>query len=164
VNAILTAAQTPTGAAGTALFTYNAASPVDVAATLAVNPAITASDLAPADPGPPAVGNGAALELSNLGSSTAAGDEIDGQTILDYAGSIASAIGQQTADAQSNQTLHTQLLAQAQAVQTQISGVSLDAEAATILQLQQGYDAAGKMVSVIASLASTLVNMIPATS
>lgn len=164
VNAILTGAQTPSGAAGTALFTYNAASPVDVAATLEVNPAITASALAPADPGPPAVGNGAALELANLGSSTAAADMVDGQTILGYAGSIATAVGQQASDAQTNQTLYTQTLAQAQSVQTQISGVSLDAEAALIMQYQQGYDAAGKMVSVIDSLASTLINMVPSTT
>jgi len=29
------------------------------------------------------------------------------------------------------------------------------------MQLQQGYDAAGKMVSVIAELANTLINMVP---
>jgi flagellar hook-associated protein 1 len=164
VNAVLTSAQTPSGAAGTALFTYNAASPVDVAATLQVNPAITASGLAPADPGPPPVANGAALALSNLGSSTAAGDTIGGQTILDYAASMATSIGQQASDAQTNQTLHTQLLAQAQSVQTQISGVSLDAEAALVMQLQQGYDAAGKMVSVIDSLATDLLDIVPAPS
>ena len=67
----------------------------------------------------------------------------------------------QASDAQTGQTLHTQLLSQAQAVQTQISGVSLDAEAALVMQLQQGYDAAGKMVSVIGSLANTLINMVP---
>ncbi|HUA85577.1 MAG TPA: flagellar hook-associated protein FlgK [Bryobacteraceae bacterium] len=164
VNQILTSAQTTGGQAGTALFTYDAASPVDVAATLAVNPSITGDELAPVDPGPPEVGNGAALALSNLGNSTASTSATDGQTILEYSASIATQVGQQASDAQTGQTLHTQLLAQAQSVQTQISGVSLDAEAALVLQLQEGYDAAGKMVTVISSLATTLINMVPSTA
>jgi flagellar hook-associated protein 1 len=160
VNQILTAGTTPGGAPGTALFTYSSASPVDVAATLALNPAITASGLAAADA---SGGNGAALQLSNLGDSTASGDEINGQTIVQYAASVATQIGQQASNAQTGQTLQTQLVSQAQAMQTQISGVNLNAEAALIMQLQQGYDAAGKVVTVISSLATTLINMIPAT-
>lgn len=158
VNQILTSGTTLNGAPGTALFDYNAASGVDVASTLTVNPNITTSDLAPTNANG---GNGAALQLSDLGDSTAPTDTIAGQTINQYVAGIATQVGQQAANAQSNQTLQTQLVSQAQAVQTQISGVSLDAEAALIIQLQQGYDAAGKMVSVIDSLASTLINMIP---
>jgi flagellar hook-associated protein 1 FlgK len=161
VNSILTSATTATGAAGVALFTYSNASPVDVAATLALNPAITTSTLAASNPGPPVVANGAALQLANLGSSTAAADTINGQTILQFAASTATNVGQQAATAQTNQTLYTQLLGQAQAVQTQLSGVSLDAEAVKVLELQKGYSAAGKMVSVIDSLATTLINMVP---
>jgi flagellar hook-associated protein 1 len=158
VNAILSSATTPSGQAGVPLFTYSAASPVDVAATLAVNSSITADELAPASS---SSGNGAALELANLGNSDAAADQIDGQTILGYAASIATQVGQQASDAQTGENLHTQLLAQAQAIQTQISGVNLDASAAQVLQLQQDYDAVGKMVTVIDSLSSTLINMIP---
>jgi flagellar hook-associated protein 1 len=164
VNAILTSANTTGGQPGTALFTYSTGSPVDVAATLSLNPAITASDLAPADPGPPAVGNGAAIELSNLGNSTGSADTIDGQTILNYTSSVASAVGLQASDAQTNQNLFTQQLAQAQAVQTQISGVSLNAQAVQVTELQQGYDAAGKLVSVIDSLATDLMNMFPSSA
>jgi len=160
VNTILTGATTLSGAPGSALFTYSATSPIDVAATLAVNPAITPDQLAPADS---AASNGAALELSNLGNSNAAADQINGETILGYASGTATQIGQQASDAQTGENLHTQLLAQAQAVQTGISGVSLDAEAAQVMQFQQGYDAVGKMVSVIDSLSTTLINMIPAT-
>lgn len=161
VNAILTGGTTTAGAPGTALFTYSSSSPVDIAATFAVNPSITASALAPADA---SGSNAAALQLSNLGDSTAAADEIGGQTINQYAAAIAAQVGQQASAAQTGQTLHTQLLSQTQAMQTQISGVSLDAEAALVMQLQQGYDAAGRMVSVISSLANTLMNMIPTTA
>jgi len=160
VNQVLTSATTPGGQPGTALFTYSSTSPVDVAATLALNPAITAAGLAPSAVGPPVVANGAALELSNLGDSTAPADEIGGQTINQFAAGIATQVGQQAANAQTGQTLQTQLVSQAQAVQTQISGVSLNAEAVQVVELQQGYDAAGKMVGVIDSLASTLMSMI----
>ena len=160
VNQILTSATTPGGQPGTALFTYSSASPVDVAATLARNPAITPAGLAPSAVGPPVVANGAALELSNLGNSTAPADEIGGQTINQFAAGIATQVGQQAANAQTGQALQTQLVSQAQAVQTQISGISLNAEAVQVVELQQGYDAAVNLVGVIDSLASTLMSMI----
>jgi flagellar hook-associated protein 1 FlgK len=158
VNSILTSATTPSGQPGVALFSYNASNPTAIAATLTLNPNITISSLAPAD----ATGsNDAALQLSNLGNSTATADQVNGQSILQYAAGIAAQVGQSAADAQTGQTLHTTLLSQAQSTQTSISGVSLDAEAVQVLELQKGYQAAGKMVSVIDSLTSTLINMIP---
>jgi flagellar hook-associated protein 1 FlgK len=159
VNQILTSAQTPGGAAGQPLFSYAAAGAANVAQTLALSPTITASTLAPVDPGPPAVSNGAALQLANLGTSTNPADEISGQTILQYLGSMASQAGQSASDATTGNNLHTQLLAQSRSLQTQVSGISLDAEAAQVLQLQQGYQAASKMVSVINTLVDSLLQM-----
>jgi flagellar hook-associated protein 1 FlgK len=164
VNQVLAASQTTGGQPGTPLFAYSNSSPVDVAATLTLDPNITAAGLAPVDPGPPAVANGAALTLAGLGDSTATPDQVDGQTINQFMGSIAAQVGQQASDASTGQTLHTQLLAQAQSLQSQISGVSLDAEAVKVLELQQGYDAAGKMVTVISQLATTLIDMGTATA
>jgi flagellar hook-associated protein 1 FlgK len=69
-------------------------------------------------------------------------------------------VGQQASNAQTGQSASTQAVTQAQAVQTQISGVSLDAEAINVMELQQGYQAAGKMVSVVDSLAQTLMSMV----
>jgi flagellar hook-associated protein 1 FlgK len=159
VNQVLTSAQTSGGQAGTPLFTYNTASPADVAQTLALDPNITASTLAPVNPGPPAVSNGAALQLANLGNSTNPADEISSQTILQFLSGMATQAGQSAAGAQTGNDLHTQLLAQSRSLQTQVSGVSLDAEAVQVLQLQQGYQAAGKMVSVINTLADMLLKM-----
>jgi flagellar hook-associated protein 1 FlgK len=161
VNQILTSATTPGGQAGSPLFTYNASSPVLTASTLALDPNITISALAPVEPGTPPVSNGAALTLANLGNSTAPADQIGGQTILQFVNSLAQQVGQQASDAQTGQSLHTQLLAQAKTLRDQVSGVSLDAEAIQVLELQKGYQAAGKMVSVIDSLTATLINMIP---
>ena len=159
VNQILTSAQTADGQAGTPLFTYNAASPAGIARTLALDPNITAGNLAPANPGPPLVSNGAALQLAGLGSSTDPTDQISGQSILEFLSNMATQAGRSASDAQDGNNLHTQLLAQSRSLQTQVSGISLDAEAAQVLQLQQGYQAAGKMVSVINTLADTLLNM-----
>jgi len=159
VNSILTSAQTSGGQPGTALFTYSATSPADIAQTLALDPNITANTLAPVNPGPPLVSNGAALQLANLGSSTAPADEISGQTILQFLSNMATQAGQSASDAQTGSNLHAQLLAQSRTLQTQVSGVSLDAEAAEVLQLQQGYQAASKMVSVINTLSDALLSM-----
>jgi flagellar hook-associated protein 1 FlgK len=159
VNTILTSAQTSDGSPGTALFSYDSTSPSDVAQTLTLGADITASNLAPVNPGPPLVSNGAALELANLGNSTAPADEIDNQTILQFLSGMATQAGQNAANATTGSDLHSQLLTQSQALQTQVSGVSLDTEAADVMQLQQEYQAAGQMVSVIDGLASTLISM-----
>jgi flagellar hook-associated protein 1 FlgK len=106
------------------------------------------------------VQNGAALTLSGLGNSTDSATQIDGQSILQFLSGLATQAGQQASDAQTGQTLQSTLLTQAQAAQTQISGVSLDTEAVQVLQLQQGYSAVGKMVSVVDSLAGTLISMV----
>ncbi len=159
VNSILTSAQTSGGQPGSPLFAYNAASPADVAQTLTLDPNITAATLAPVSVGPPLVSNGAALQLAGLGNSTAPADQISGQTILQYLSSMATQAGQSAADAQTGSNLHAQLLAQSRSLQTQVSGVSLDAEAAQVLQLQQGYQAASKMVSVIDTLSQALLSM-----
>ena len=160
VNSVLTSAQTAAGQAGIPLFTYGAGSPAGIAQTLALNPNITAATLAPVNPGPPVVSNGAALQLAALGSSTNPADQISGQTILQFLSNTATQAGQSAADAQTGSNLHAQLLAQSRNLQTQVSGVSLDAEAAQVLQLQQGYQAAGKMVSVINALSDALLNMV----
>jgi flagellar hook-associated protein 1 FlgK len=160
VNSILTSAQTPGGAAGAPLFTYNAGSPAGIAQTLALDPNITAGTLAPVNPGPPVVSNGAALQLAGLGNSTNPADQIAGQTMLQFLSSMATQAGQSASDAQTGSNLHAQLLAQSRSLQTQVSGISLDAEAAQVLQLQQGYQAASKMVSVINSLSDALLNMV----
>jgi flagellar hook-associated protein 1 FlgK len=51
-------------------------------------------------------------------------------------------------------------VAQAKAVRTQVSGVSLDEEAVRIMELQRGYQAISKMISVINGLTDTLINMV----
>ena len=44
---------------------------------------------------------------------------------------------------------------------SQVSGVSLNAEAAKLLQFQQAYQAVGQLVTVLDDLTETLIDMMP---
>ncbi len=152
VNSLLTSGQSSSGppaVSGVPLFTYNAATPTGVAATLAVNPTITGSQLAPIDPGPPSVANGIATQLAQLSNPQSAASMVSGMSYTDYYSGIASGIGQQQAGASAAQQSQTELLAQAQTMRDQVSGVSLNEQAANLVQFQQSYEAAAQLISVI---------------
>lgn len=150
---------TPPYQAGSPLFTYNDASPSGIAGTLAVSSTITGSQLAAADVGPPVVANGAALTLAGLDSSSPG--PVDGQGFTQYFSSLTATVGNAVNNANTQATAQSQLVAQAQSLQQQVSGVSLDEEAIRLVQLQGSYDAASKVVTVIDDSLQTLINMIP---
>jgi flagellar hook-associated protein 1 FlgK len=160
VNQLLASGKDPAGNAGVPLFTYDATSGATTARSLAINPNITGNTLAALDPGPPQVANGIALSLSGLGDSTAATDTIGGISILNFLNGQTQIIGQQVADATSGQTVAQQSVTQAQAIRTQVSGVSLNEEAVNVMELQRGYQAISKMITVIDGLTDTLINMV----
>jgi flagellar hook-associated protein 1 len=149
---------TPPYQAGSPLFTYNSSSPSGIAGTLAVSSTITGSQLAAADTGPPVVANGAALTLAGLDSSNPG--PIDGQGFTQYFSSLTSAVGNATANANTAASAQSQLVAQAQSLQQQVSGVSLDEEAVRLVQLQSSYDAVGKVVTEINDTLQQLMNMV----
>lgn len=91
---------------------------------------------------------------------TAATDTINGQSILNFLNGQTQIIGQQVSNATTGQTVAQQSVTQAQALRTQQSGVSLDAEAIDIMDLQRGYQAVSKMITVIDGLTDTLINMV----
>jgi len=146
---------TPPFQAGAPLFAYDATSATDSAATLALNPSITASQLAPVATGPPVVSNGNALSLAGLGSTT----QINGLNFTQYFGSLVSRVGNAAATADTQTTAQQSLVAQAQNLRQQLSGVSLDEEAIRLVQLQRSYQAASRIVSVVDQLAETLLNI-----
>jgi len=146
---------------GVPLFTYAAGNPATVAQTLTVNPAITGSQLAAIDPGPPEVANGVALSLANLATSTSPADQIDGMDYAAYYGQIAGNLGSAISTAQNNQTTGQSMVTQAENIRQQSSGVDLNQEAVTVMQFQRAYDAAAKMVNVLDQLMQDVVNMIP---
>lgn len=145
-------------AGGKPLFTYDSTSPTAAAATLQVTQGFQPSDLVAVDPGPPAVSNGTALKLSNLGSDPTQGPQ--GMTFSQFYGSSASWIGGELSQAQASNTAQTQTLAQARALRQQVSGVSLDEQALQLMQLQRSYQAASRMMSVIDQVTQSLIDMV----
>lgn len=144
VNGLLTSGQLsagPPSVPGVALFT--AVSGTTAAATLAVSPSITAPQLAA---GTATSANGIASQLAGLNYS-------------DAYSTIASQIGQQAASASSAGAAETQILTQAQNLRAQVSGVSLNDQAASLMQFQQGYQAAAQMITVINNITQSLLTM-----
>lgn len=162
VNNVLeqgTTSSSPPYQSGTALFTYNSSSPSGIAGTLAVTSGITGSQLAAADAGPPFVANGAANTLAGLDSSSPG--PVDGQGFTQYFASLTATVGNAVNNANTEATAQSQLVAQAQSLQQQVSGVSIDEEATRLVQLQSSYDAASKIVTVIDETLQTLLTSIP---
>jgi flagellar hook-associated protein 1 len=150
---------TPPFQAGTPLFTYTAAPPSGIAATLQVTSGIQGSQLAAVQTGPPVVSNGIALQLAQLDTNPAG--QINGQSYSQYFGSLAATVGTAVSAANSSATAQQQAVSQAKSVQQQLSGVSLDEEAIRLVQIQGAYQAASKVVTVIDQITQSLMGMIP---
>lgn len=150
---------TPPYQSGAPLFTYNSSSPAGIASSLAVSSTITGSQLAAASPGPPFVANGTANTLAQLDSSSAG--PVDGQGFTQYFASLTSQVGNAVNNANTQASAQQSLVAQAQSLQQQVSGVSLDTEATRLIQLQSSYDAAGRLVTVIDETLQSLLTMVP---
>ena len=69
-------------------------------------------------------------------------------------------IGSLTETATTNATSIQQSLTALNNQQGSISGVSIDQESANLIQYQQAYEAAAKVVSTIQSLFQTTINMV----
>jgi flagellar hook-associated protein 1 FlgK len=136
------------------LFTYN--SSADAASSLAVT-GIAPGELAAASVGA-AGGNGNALALSAIGNTPT----LNGFTFTAFYGNLSATVGRDVASATDSQTVQAQLLAQAQAQRTSLSGVSLDEEAVRLVEFQRAYQATAKMVTVLDQLSLDTINMIPA--
>ena len=151
----------PPAVPGVPLFSYNAANPSAIARTLALDGAVTPGQLAAIDPGPPYVSNGIALRLSALASPVNAADKINGSSYAQFYGDLAAGVGRASADAQNQLSVQQQTLAQARSLRSQSSGVSLDQEAANLIEFQRAYSATAKMVTVLDELTATTINMLP---
>jgi flagellar hook-associated protein 1 len=154
VNQQLSQGLDESGAAPTTpLFTYD--QPGDAASTLAVMD-ITPDQIAAASTGAPG-GNGNAIAVAQLASATV----VNGSTFTEAFGNLSAQVGNDVANAQQNQSDDQDLLTQAQQQRQQVSGVSLDEEAAKLIQFQQSYQAVGQLVTTLNSLTQTLLNIIP---
>ena len=136
------------------MFTYDTSA--DAAYTLAVTPGFTGSQIASALPSAPG-GNGNALAVADLAGATNA----NGFTFTESFGNLGQQVGADISNATNSQTEQQNLVTQAQSQRAAVSGVSLDTEAALLLQFQQSYTAVAKVVSTLNSLADALMNMMP---
>jgi flagellar hook-associated protein 1 FlgK len=160
VNQVLESGTVSTSAgaaSGTALFTYDSSNPSNVAASLALNPAITASELAPVDSSGNANGN--ANQLADLGNPGNTAGNIDGMNLVQFLAQMSSSIGDENQTATTNQTTQQQVAAQASTLRDQVSGVSLDAQATDVLQFQRAYQAAAQVLTVLNDVLDTTINM-----
>jgi flagellar hook-associated protein 1 len=150
---------------GVPLFTYTntngdgSANPTLVAASIAVDPTVTPSDLAAISPGPPEVSNGVPLALAQLANPTTSTGEINGFSYSQYYGNIAANIGSQLQDAQNGVQVQQSLVAQAQNQLQQVSGVDINQQAMTAVEFQRAYEANSQMLTVLDQLTEDVINM-----
>lgn len=142
------------GSPGQPLFSYNAAAP---AKTLAVT-SITSDQIAAASSAN-AGGNDNAVALSQF--QNAGVPVLGGFTFTQFYGNLSSTVGRDLSNANNNLTTHQQLLAQAKSLRSDASGVSLDEEAARLVDYQRAYQATSKLISVINEMTQTLLGIIP---
>jgi flagellar hook-associated protein 1 FlgK len=141
------------GGAGTNLFTPPPVSGVGAAASLSVaitDPALIAAS---SDGSPGSNGNAEALyALSNQAV-------VSGQSPTDYYSSIVFNVGNDTANANAEQSASGLVLQQLNDQRASISGVSLDEEAANLVRYQQAYSASAQVISAINTMMQTVINM-----
>jgi flagellar hook-associated protein 1 len=140
------------GEPGAALFSYDSAS--DAASTIAVT-GITADQIAAAATGSPG-GNDNAVALAQIANQPA----VNGYTFTQYYGNLASQVGSDVSQANQSVTLAQSQLSQAQSEDTAASGVDLNEEAIQLMQYQQAYTAASKMVGVLQGLTQTIIDAV----
>jgi flagellar hook-associated protein 1 FlgK len=160
VNALLTSGVTSGGAPGVPLFTFDPANPQNAAATLAVDPTVTAAQLGVATGGVGGQANGTVNALAALAGSTAAADQIGGLSAEGLFGSIAASVGQSLSDANTASTAAQTASTSAQANRQQQIGVSLDQEAVNITADERAYQANAQVVSILNQLTQVAVDLI----
>ena len=143
--------------AGVKLFTYDAGG---AAASMEVNPDITASKLAAASTGASASANGIALALAGMADGTSAEDQVDGKSFLAAYSALASQVGTEASSAQDASDRQKQVLAHARELRSAISGVSLDQEAINMLEFQRAYEASARIITVVDELMQTVLALI----
>jgi flagellar hook-associated protein 1 FlgK len=159
VNGIIGGGWVEQGQPGAArLFAYDTTRPVAAAATLSLDPAVTAANLPAMTPGPPLVSNGVAVELSGLSSETQV--DLDAMSFVQFYGSLASVTGNELQQARTRQDYETQLLAHARSWRDQLSAVSLDEEAILLLEFQRAYEATARVVTVLDELTEETINLL----
>jgi flagellar hook-associated protein 1 FlgK len=96
-----------------------------------------------------------ALALAQLQNMNLVGGEPLGSA---YA-SVVAQVGTMTANAQADQRNQASILSDAVNAQSSVAGVNLDEEAAKLMQYQQQYQAAAKVISIASSLFNQILSI-----
>jgi flagellar hook-associated protein 1 FlgK len=163
VNQILTSGHVSDGpppVSGAALFTYDVTNDAGVAASLSVDPTLTQDKLATIDPGPPYVSNGVPLALSQMAAPLQDADKMDGVSYTEYYGQLAGRVGGQLNDSTNGKQVQQSLLSQAKDLRDHYSGVSLDEEAAILVQFQRAYQANSRFITVLDQLTQSAIDLL----
>ncbi len=134
------------------LFTYD--STVGAAASLRVN-ALEPWQLAAAESTAPG-GNGNALALAALAESP----EIDGGSFNTFYGEVGARLGRDLQHARDGATIQEELVAQSKELRAERSGVSLDEEAARLVETQRAYQANAQLFQVLNEMTDVLINLL----
>jgi flagellar hook-associated protein 1 len=161
VNALLTAgniADGPPPTTGLPLFDYGT-NPAAAAKNLKAT-SLQPAELAAIAPGPPYVSNGVALALAAGASPQDDADKIDGSSFAQYYGFLAARAGSALSNARSRLAVQQSAVAQTKNLRDQMSGVSLDEEAAILIQFQRAYEANSRLITVLDQLSQVTINIL----
>lgn len=155
VNEIMTSGFVTPGpppVSGEPLFEWDETAPL---ATLAVASGMTADKLAAYDSGPPPSAGGNALKLSKLEQKSS----IDGSTFGNFFRSTATLTAERMTAARSSAEGLAAAIETAVQFREEISGVSLEEEAVTLMSVQRSYEAAAKVLKVMDELLMTTISL-----
>lgn len=106
--------------------------------------------------GSQAGGNANAVAISQLADGRFIGNE----TFQQFYGSSAARVGRDLSNAQSVEATQSDLLSQARSLRQDVSGVSLDEEAAMLMQYQKSYQASAQLFKSINDLTDAVMSLI----
>jgi flagellar hook-associated protein 1 FlgK len=153
INGVQTAGYDLNGNLGTDLFTPPPASGAGAAASLSV--AITNPSLIAASSDGTSGSNGNADAMYALNSQPI----IDGQNPTDYYSGVVFNVGNAVSNATAEQNASSLVLQQLNDQNSAVSGVSLDEEAANMIQYQQAYAASAQVITSINDMMYAVINM-----
>ena len=100
--------------------------------------------------------NANALAMANIQDQAV----VNGETATDFYSNLVSTVGSDVSSATDEQEAVGLVLTQLQNQRSDISGVSLDEEAANLIRYQRAYEAAARVVSTIDQLTETVIQTI----
>ena len=135
----------------TTLFDYDPANPAMTLRVTGIQPDQIAAATADS-PG----GNSNALDIAALATNKS----LDGYTFTGYFGNLGGSIGREISNAENDDQSQQSLVQQARSLRSEMSSVSINDEAAQLLQVQRAYQAGGKLIGVLNELLDTLIGIL----